>query len=298
MTPRACWCLIRGVFRQARASGLTAVLLTVTLLATGICATAEFVESSPASGLLNLLFGSLNPVSESSRPEAVRQLEFLLAGGVAGNFGVLLALVWTAGFLPASLEPSAASVLLAKPPSRAGFLIGWFLGVCLYVTAQAGLFILGTWVALGLRTGVWPAEYWFGVPILLGHFAVFFSFSAFLAVVTHSTMTCMAGSILFWLTCWGVNYGRHALAGIRPEEATPAAGQLSELGYWLLPKPIDFGLMLGRALGDTAADLPLIGLQALQAQDVFHPAGSLASSIAFAVVMLGLAVHELNHTDY
>ena len=41
-----------------------------------------------------------------------------LAGVVADTAGVLLALLWTAGFLPTFLEPAAVTVLLAKPAPR------------------------------------------------------------------------------------------------------------------------------------------------------------------------------------
>ncbi len=66
-------------------------------------------------GRMTLAFGAISfPVSRE-RGDAVAFLELLLAGGFAGTLGLLLALVWTAGFVPTFLEPSAASVLLAKP---------------------------------------------------------------------------------------------------------------------------------------------------------------------------------------
>ena len=72
------------------------------------------------------------PVSRE-RSDAVHFLELLLAGGIAGTLGLLLALVWTAGFVPTFLEPSAASVLLAKPVARWQLLLGKYLGVLTFV---------------------------------------------------------------------------------------------------------------------------------------------------------------------
>ena len=67
------------------------------------------------SGRMTLGFGAVSfPVSRE-RNDAVHFLELILAGGIAGTFGLLLTLVWTAGFFPTFLEPGAASVLLAKP---------------------------------------------------------------------------------------------------------------------------------------------------------------------------------------
>src|SRR5439155_25197293 len=133
-------------------------------------------------------------------------------------------------------------VLLAKPVPRWSLLAGKYVGVLAFVAFFALVFVGGTWLALGLRTGVWDKRYFLCVPLLLIHFAIFFSFSAFLAVWTWSTTWTMFGSLAFWLLCWGVNFGRHAaLAGASTTWAL-------EAGYWLLPKPADLGWILVEAL--------------------------------------------------
>ena len=63
--------------------------------------------------------------------------ELILAGGIAGTFGLLLTLVWTAGFVPTFLDPSAASVLLAKPSPRWQLLLGKYFGVLAFVGFQS-----------------------------------------------------------------------------------------------------------------------------------------------------------------
>ncbi|MCP6725987.1 hypothetical protein NL526_28425, partial [Klebsiella pneumoniae] len=79
------------------------------------------------------------------------------------------------------------------------------------------------------------------VPLLVLQFAIFFSFSSLLAVSTRSTITCVFGSILFWLVCWGVNFGRHVALAHLSESGQVGGGssRMLELGYWLLPKPAD-----------------------------------------------------------
>ena len=84
-------------------------------------------------------------------------------------------------------------MLLAKPVPRWLLLAGKFVGVLAFVALQGSLFVGGTWLALGVRTGVWDAAYFLCVPLLLLHFAVFFSFSAMLAVATRSTVACVLG---------------------------------------------------------------------------------------------------------
>jgi hypothetical protein len=206
--------------------------------------------------------------------------------------------MWTAGFLPGFLDPSAATVLLAKPASRLTLLVGKYLGVVTFVVFQAAVFVAGTGLALGLKTGVWNPAYAVCVPVLLLHFAVFFAFSAFLAVFTRNTTACMVGSVLFWLICWGMNYGRHALLGLELPGVMAELTGLTDVLYWVLPKPADFGLILHDAL---QADrfLPLLGeFRAAQEKGLFHPVWSAVSSLAFAAGTLALAAYQFVTTDY
>src|SRR5207244_1971501 len=142
---------------------------------------------------LSLAFGAIHVAWGRPGENAVQYLQTLLAGGVADAAGILLTLIWTAGFLPTFLDPSAAAVLLAKPVPRWSLLVGKYVGVLAFVLFQALVFVGGTWVALGLRTGEWPLAYLLSVPLLLLHFAIFFSFSTFVAVCTRSTVACVFG---------------------------------------------------------------------------------------------------------
>ena len=150
----------------------------------------------------------------------------MLAAGVADTLGLLLTLIWTAGFLPGFLAPQAVAVLLAKPVPRWTLLAGKYIGVLAFVLAQAAYFVGGTWLALGLRTGVWDPTYLLSIPLLLLQFAVFFSFSLLLAVCSRSTVVCVSGSIAFWAVCWAINFGRHA---VMASPAAQAVGRLRQV---------------------------------------------------------------------
>jgi ABC-type transport system involved in multi-copper enzyme maturation permease subunit len=300
MNPATVPWLIRDVFRQARANGLLAALLTVTAVATLLCLTASYAPDPSAGdkGTLTVLFGAVTVVQGETRETAVHFLQFLLAGVVADTAGILLTLIWTAGFLPSFLDPSAASVLLAKPVSRGVLFVGKFLGVVVFVAVVGCVFVAATDLTLGLRTGVWGAGYWLCVPVLVGHFAVFYSFSALLAVMTRNAAACVVGSLLFWALCWAMNYGRHVLAGLDLSEASVALGRATELGYWLLPKPADFGLILYDALGADRFTTPWVEFRQVQERGLFQPAASVLSSLAFGAGMLALAVYEFMSEDY
>jgi hypothetical protein len=242
-------------------------------------------------------FGSIQLWSAASSHDAIAQFHGLLAAIVADTLGILIALVWTAGFLPSFLESTAASVMLSKPTTRAGLLLSRWFGVLIYVASFAVLFIGLTWLAIGMRTGHWPAAYWLAVPLMLGHFAVFYSFSALLAVMSRNATVCIVGSILFWALCWAMNYGRHALSGLQLREASAGLGRISEIAYWIMPKPFDFSLILMDALGVSQGPVAGVGFPSTPAGG-FHPTAAVLTSLAAGAVFLGLAIYEFVHDEY
>ena len=258
---------------------------------------------NPEPARLRLAFGAIRVELPRDAEEGVHFLQVLMAKWVAGAVGLLLALIWTAGFIPDFLEPSAAAVLLAKPAPRWVLLAGKYCGVVLFVALQAFVFFAGTWVALGVRTGVWLPGYLAGVPLLTAHFAVVYSFSVLIGVSTRSTVACVFGSVLFWFICFGANIARHAVVTM-PQLAPQAAPYpqsfltLVEIGYWILPKPADLMMLLDSALqaGEHFTMAPEFAT--VQAMGGFDPVLSLCTSLLFVAGMLGLASHQLSVTDY
>jgi ABC-type transport system involved in multi-copper enzyme maturation permease subunit len=254
----------------------------------------EGVET--VGGQITLAFGAISVPMGRERQDSVHFLELLLAGGIAGTLGVLLALVWTAGFVPTFLEAHAASVLLAKPAARWQLLLGKYFGVLTFVGCQVVLFVGSTWLALGVRTGVWDTAYLWCIPLLLLQFAVFYSFSVLLAVMTRSTVACAFGSVLFWLLGWGINYGA-ALARGMSETVPHFTRILSDAAYWISPKPIDAGLILFNALDAQRHFEKPVAFKLIEEQ-AFSPSLSILSCLALTAALLALSAHELNATDY
>lgn len=316
---------IRGMvwdtFRQSLASKLFWGMLTLTIIAVALCLSldvhGDMAPSLPydttgflpakdperhkdtvpvISGEVSLGFGLVTIPLGRHRESAVRFVQLWLAGAVAGAVGVLLALLWTAGFLPSFLEPQAATVLLVKPVPRWVILLGKYLGVTLFVAVQAAFFIGGTWLALGLKTGVWNASYWLAVPLLILNFAIFYSISVFLAVWTRSTVASLFGTLLVWLLCWAINFG-YAQSSLRPVPGA-VGGKLLTAAYWVLPKPVDLGGVFYDALRADAYSLNVPELEFARAAGTIHPEMSVLTSCVFAVLVLLAAAYEFHHTDY
>jgi ABC-type transport system involved in multi-copper enzyme maturation permease subunit len=250
------------------------------------------------SGRMTLAFGAISVPLARDRGDSVHFLEMILAAGVAGTAGLLLALVWTAAFMPTFLERNSVSVLLAKPVARWQLLLGKYAGVLAFVGVQITLFIVSTWLALGLRTGVWDLTYWWCIPLLLLQFAVFYSFSVLLAVLTRSTVACVLGSVLFWCLAWAINYG-WVMTLTLPEGQMPAFTMaVTDLAYWVSPKPIDMSWILYYALeAEAHLEKPAV-FQVLDSTKSFAPDFSVLSAFLIAAALMGLSIYEWREADY
>ncbi len=313
--------MVRDTFRQSLASKLFWVMLGITILCSVFCLSITVTgdderprhpdelplympkgqsdgEVREAKGEVSVGFGLHTFPIVKNRTASVLQIQLWLAGILADTVGVLLALLWTAGFLPTFLEPQSVTVLLAKPTPRWSLLLGKYLGVVLFVALHATLFVGGTWLGMGIATGVWEGRYWLAVPMLVINFAVFYSFSAFLAVVSRSTVVAVFGTILVWVLCWVMNMTHHHLAAHEIPGSTRGASMLVETGYWVLPKPLDMSGVFFDAMNAGDYTLPVDELAILKAKGEFHPAMSIFASLLFAAVILGLAAFEFHKTDY
>lgn len=259
---------------------------------------------NPLPGSMSVLFGAFRVFLFRDGEAQVRFLQTFLGLLVAGTLGTLAVLVWTAGFVPAFIEPSAATVLLAKPMPRWLLLAGKFLGVCCLVAFQAGVFFVGTWLALGLSTGVWTGGFLVCLPLLLLHFVIIYSVSVVLAVFTRSAVLSIVGSVLFWALCYLVDCGRYAnLVVASAEAAAPAMApilqRLLETTYWVLPKPGDLTLLLDQALqASNHLEILPAPLRLAQRDGLYNAELSVLTSLGFAGTMLTLAVAKFARTDY
>ncbi len=317
--------MVRDTFRQSLSSKLFWVMLGITAFFTVFCLSMTVdtpgerprhpdeirdytrpgmdpkavAEGIPvAGGKMTIGFGLFEFEVPKFRADAVKFFQLRLAGILADTAGVLLALLWTGGFLPTFLDPHAVTVLLAKPAARWSLLIGKYLGVVLFVALHAVLFVGGTWIGMGISTGVWDATYWYAVPLLVINFAVFYSFSAFLAVWTRSTIVAVFGTLLFWVMCWGMNLAHHHMVGFEVQGVTQSSSLLIEAGYWTLPKPLDMSGIFFDAMGAGTHIDPIRELEAVKEKGKFFPELSVLTSLLFSAGILGIAVYEFRKTDY
>lgn len=317
--------LVADTFRQSIASRLFMATTAAIFVCVALCASARIEGKgattpkgetelfggdgkplsgpNPKPGHVSLGFGAITLPLFRDAEEEVLFLESALAKWGAGSIGVLLAIVWTGGFLPDFLRPSSVSILLAKPLSRTTLLIGKCVGILIFVSVEAIAFVGGTWIALGLRTGIWNSAYLWAAPLFVLEFGVVFAISALLAVWTRNASAAIFGSIAFWVICTLVNYGRfvmHEVYAVAPKEASIPTGFVGfvEAIYWLLPKPADLAIWLEQTIGAAREFAIPSSYENMIDIGGYHPILSAFSSSLFAIVVFVVATRRFAEIDY
>jgi hypothetical protein len=310
--------LVRDTFRQAASSRM--MLLASCLAGLGVLACLSVRVEGPRTlhlegeielldaqkqpltgvgaslGRMTIGFGVATVGNFRDAESQVRFLQALIARWAAGVAGTLLLLASTAGFLPEFLRPGAASILLAKPVPRWVLLAGKVVGVVAFVAALTGVFILGTWLALGVRTGVWSPGYLLAWPLVVTQFAGLYAASVVAATCTRNAAASLFAALSCWLICLGVNGSRAAIHAPSAPGHPPVTRAALEAAYWALPKPIDLSRMLDRAV--MASDHFAVSGAPGEAASAWTAAAAIGSSLAFAAAMLAIAARQLSTTDY
>ncbi len=150
----------------------------------------------------SFLFGAFHlPLRRISVAVLVTGIQITLAQVCVGFFGMLVALLSCAGFVPNMLQKGTLDLVLARPLSRSTLLIGKYLGGLWYVALIAAFLIGGCWVGLAARSGYTAPAFLLTIPSLLLTFAALHAVSTLVGVMTRSS------GLAALLACgtWGVS---------------------------------------------------------------------------------------------
>lgn len=176
--------LIRDTFREALARkifwglfGLSTAMILFFLFLLKI----DIVEGASATVSL---FGRTN--------NRVRDLDGIVRGVYAAiatflyTFGMFLAVFASSGLVPSILEPGRIEVLVSKPISRYRILLGRYAGNVMVVSCNIIYLVLGVWIILGLKTGIWSPAFLVSIATTIFIFAVLLSVVALVGVLFES----------------------------------------------------------------------------------------------------------------
>lgn len=128
-----------------------------------------------------------------------------------GFFGIFAGVLVTAPIIPDMLNSGSLYVLLSKPVSRPLTFLAKFTGGCSFVLINAAYLILGLWLILGARFGIWKPSMLWSIPIFLFSFAIFYCISALSGLVWRSAVMAIVATIIFWFACKAVAITKESL---------------------------------------------------------------------------------------
>ena len=163
--------LIRDTFREALARKIFWVLFglsTLLILFFLFLLRIDIVAGANAARIS--MFGR----QTGANPDVDRVVRGVY-GGIATflyTWGMFLAVFASSGLVPSVLEPGRIELLLSKPVSRTHILLGRFAGNVLVVALNSAFLVLGVWIILGVKTGIWSPSFLIAIATTTFVFAV------------------------------------------------------------------------------------------------------------------------------
>ncbi|MCB0279428.1 MAG: hypothetical protein KDD94_08000 [Calditrichaeota bacterium] len=115
--------------------------------------------------------------------------------------GIFLSIFATAGLIPSMLEKGSIDLILSKPMSRLNILLARSGGALLVVFFNITYLILGLWIILGLKTGVWIVSFLIIIPVICLVFLIIFCWMALWGILlNNSALTIMLTYIMFGIS--------------------------------------------------------------------------------------------------
>lgn len=126
----------------------------------------------------------------------------MLMSFLVGILAVMTAILVTSPIVPRMFEPGSIHLLLSKPVSRSLLFIAKFIGGCAFILLNVIYLIMGLWLILGTRLGVWNHRLLMCIPIFLFLFAIYYAVSSLAGVLWKNAIVSVVVTIIFWAGCF------------------------------------------------------------------------------------------------
>lgn len=135
---------------------------------------------------------------------AINQFLVAILGILLGGAGVFVAVLVTASMIPQAFEAGSVDLLLSKPVNRSWLFLSKFVGGCAFIAINAAYFIVGLWLILGLRLGLWNQRLLWAIPLYLFLFAIYYGVSSLAGLIWRNAIVSVVVAVVFWLLCFSI----------------------------------------------------------------------------------------------
>ncbi len=231
------WALVVDTFREAMARkiiwgffGCSTALILFFLLIVKI----DVVQGAIAT---MSLFGKTGQAQDMTK--MVTNVHAVISNILYG-FGMLLAILASAGLIPTIFEPGRIELLLSKPVSRTHILLGRYLGNLLVIAANMFYPVLAVWIIFGIKTGVWTPGFLYSSLLTVFMFGVYLAIIVIVGVQWESAVVATMITVAVIVISIIVNFQSSIQKLLTSEWSRDVVRVL----YYILPKGVDIGKMM------------------------------------------------------
>jgi ABC-type transport system involved in multi-copper enzyme maturation permease subunit len=249
---------------------------------------------------LVLFFGGLTLPINVGVGAVVYGIEDFLVAGFGAGLTMLLSTIITAFFIPNMLRKGTVDLLIAKPVGRTMLLVSKYVGGLTFMFINTVVIVVGIWLVLGLRSGLWGTGFLLSIFILTFQFAIFYAFSVLLGVLTRSPIVSILGTCALWFLLFGVGLAVSIIKPLHDMKVTPDWAWATANGFRVaLPRykdldRLDAQLIAGDLLAKESNERRTLDRDV----EEIRWAESLGVTVGYIALFVGLACWRFNVKDY
>jgi ABC-type transport system involved in multi-copper enzyme maturation permease subunit len=247
-----------------------------------------------------LFFGALKLPFTTGVAPWVMSIESWIVTGMGAGLTLLLSTVVTAFFVPNMMRKGTIDLLISKPIHR------WYLLVCKFVGGLSFMFIntvviiVGIWLVLGFRTGLWSTGFLLGILVLTLQFAILYSVSVLAGVLTRNAIVSILVTCVWWFILYGVGNAYLITDMFREAEIMPTWVHTTiDTVHFVLPHYKDLDILSQRLIARELLPADSPDLQVIdRLTKSIKWATSLSITGGFIALLLALASWRFSAKDY
>jgi len=171
-------CLVKKIFISVFAVSTLGILGIMTIFSIDIIGNEAAIST--------LFSGGEEFASMRELNEIIIKVEAFFAMAIF-TLGLFLSIFSTADLTPSLMMKGRLDLYLARPVSRPQLLFGKYLGAVSVVTINIIYAIIGLWLVIGFKTGIWNVYFLYSGLTIVFMFSVLYTFVLLVGTIQKST---------------------------------------------------------------------------------------------------------------
>lgn len=249
---------------------------------------------------LSVMFGVFPVFEDTSLGGGLFWIEDQLVGGVGAGVAMLLSTVITAFFIPNMLRKGTIDLLLAKPIHRTVLLIYKYFGGLTFMFLNTAFAVVGMWVVIGVRSGVWSSAFLLTILTMTFQFAMFYAVSTLFGVLTRSAIVSILTAVFLWAALFTFHFVYTMIDATREKQTlSSTVYTTADTIRFVLPRYKDWDALSSKLLAGQLLAADTIDRKAIEQQfSKIRWDESLFFSLLFICANLGIACWWFAKRDY